>query len=129
MRTPRLAEPPDQHVVGRIEKDEHGIQVADALQAPVRARQFVQHLALAHVNDDRRARHLAAGPQRQLREHREQRHRQIVHAEVPEVLERADRLGFARPREPREDDEARGDGGARGAPCRVALLAHQKSSP
>ena len=50
--------------------------------------------------------------------------RQVVDAEVAEILERADRLRLARARQAGEDDEPRRHGRPARAPCGVPLLAH-----
>ena len=96
------------------------MQVPRAFQLAVHLRELVEHLAFADVDHDRGARDFVAGAQRQLGEHRQERHRQVVDAEVAEVLERADRLRLAGAGEAGEDDEARGDGRARRPPRRVS---------
>src|SRR2546429_7343508 len=58
VRAPRLAEPPHERIVLRVEKDEHRVQVAHLFQLLIDARQLVQHPSFAHVDDDRRARNL-----------------------------------------------------------------------
>ena len=73
-----------------------------------------QEVALADVDDDRDLLDVAAGAQRQLRQRRNERRRQVVDAEVAEILERANRLRLARPRQAGQDDE-RLPGSA--APC------------
>ena len=55
----------------------------------------------------RHLRDVAVAAQRQLGQGRNQLRRQVVDAEVAEVLERADRLRLARPRQPGQDDERR----------------------
>jgi hypothetical protein len=92
VRPARLAEPPHEHVVVGVEEDQHRVEVPHALQAAEHLRNLLQHLSFAHVDDDRRPRDLVARAQRQFREHRQERHRQVVDAEVAEILERADRL-------------------------------------
>ena len=69
-----------------------GCRFRIAFQAAEDLRHLLEHLPFAHVDDDRRAGDLVPGAQRQLREHRQQRDRQVVDAEVPEILQRADRL-------------------------------------
>ena len=129
VRPARFAEAAHQRGLRRFEKDQDGIESFAGLEPPVDPGKLPQQFSLADVHHDGRARNLRAGAQRQLREHRKERHRQIVDAEVAEVLERPYRLRFAGPRQPGEHDEPRRDGGARGPPGRVALLAHQRSSP
>ena len=77
--------------------------------------------ALPHVDDDRDLLDLAAGAQRQLGERGDERGRQVVDAEVAEILERADRLRLARARQSGEDDERCAGGSAFAA---RAFLAH-----
>ena len=129
VRPARLAEPAHQGGLGRLEKDEHRIQAPHLLQATVDAREVREQLSLADVDDDGRARDLAAGAQRQLGQHRKQRDREVVDAEVPKVLERANRLRFARAREARQHDKPRANGRARRPPCRVPFLFHLAPSP
>ena len=85
--------------------------------------------ALADVDDDGRARDLAAGAERQLGQHRQERDREVVDAEVPEVLERPDRLRLAGAGEPGQHDKPRANSRARRPPCRVPLLFHCSASP
>ena len=82
-----------------------GIEPGIARSDVEHARELLEQRALAHVDDDGGLLDLGAGPQRQLREGRHQRDRQVVDAEVAEVLERADRLRLARARQPGQDDE------------------------
>ena len=107
MRPARLAESPHQRRLGRLEEDQDRVQVLAALELPVDPRELVQHLPFADVDDNRRARDLGAGSQRQLGEHRQQRDRQVVDAEIAEVLERADRLRLAGTREAGQHHESR----------------------
>ena len=107
MRPARFAEAPHQRRLCRLEEDEHRVEVPHVLQPPVDARKLLEQPAFADVDDDRGARDLAAGAQRQLGEHRQQRDRQVVDAEVAEVLERANRLRLARTRQAGEHDEPR----------------------
>ena len=105
MRPPRLAEAPHQRRVARLEEDQHRVQPRHLPQLPEDLRERRQEAALADVDDDRDLLDVAAGAQRQLRQRRNQRRRQVVDAEVAEILERADRLRLARSRQPGEDDE------------------------
>ena len=76
------------------------------LQLPVDARKLRQEAALAHVDDDRHLVEARILARRQLGHRRNQLRRQVVDAEVAEVLERADRLRLARARQAGQDDEA-----------------------
>jgi hypothetical protein len=105
MGPPGLAEPPDQRFVTGLEEDQHRVEPRHPAQARENLRQRRQQVAFAHVHDNRDLLDVAAGLQRQLRHRRDQRRRKIVHAEVPEIFERADRLRLPRSRQPREDDE------------------------
>ncbi len=95
MRPARLAEAPCEDRVARLEKDENRVQALQRAQLPEDLGERREEPALAHVDDDRDLLDLRAGPQRQLRERRNQRRRQVVDAEIPEILERADRLRLA----------------------------------
>ena len=92
MRPPRFAEPAHERGLGGLEKDEHRVEAAHGLQATVDAGKVLEQPALADVDDDGGARDLAAGAERQLGQHRQERDREVVDAEVAEVLERPDRL-------------------------------------
>ena len=90
-----LAEPADERRLGRLQKDQHRIQAAHRFEAPVDPRKIGQQFAFTHVDDDGRARDFASCAQCELCEHRQQGDRQVVDAEVPEILEGADRLRLA----------------------------------
>ena len=106
MRPPGLAEAPDQRRVAGLEEDQHRIQAAHLAQLLEDLRERRQEVAFAHVDDDRDLVDVAAA-HRQLGQRRDQRRRQVVDAEVAEILERADRLRLSRSREPGQDDERR----------------------
>ena len=105
MRPPRLAEAPHERRVARLEEDQHRVEPRHLPQPPEDRRELRQEAALAHVDDDRDLVDVAAGAQRQLRQRRNERRRQVVDAEVAEVLERADRLRLAGPGQPGQHDE------------------------
>ena len=105
MRPPRLAEAPHERGVARLEEDQHRIEPRHLPQPLEDLRERRQEVALAHVDDDGDLADVAAGAERQLRERRDQRRRQVVDAEVAEILERADRLRLAGARQAGEDDE------------------------
>ena len=107
MRTPRLAESPHQRRVARFEENQHRVQPRHLAQPPEDLRERRQEAALADVDDDRDLLDVAAGAQRQLRQRRDQRGRQVVDAEVAEILQRANRLRLARSGQTGEDDERR----------------------
>ena len=69
------------------------------------AGQLVEELASAHVADDREAPDAAAGQLGEVDELADERRRQVVDAEVAEVLEGVDRLGAARAGHARDDHE------------------------
>src|SRR5262249_3563925 len=129
MRTSCLAESPHQRALRRLEEDQDRVQVADQLEAAIDRGKLGEQLSFAHVYHYRCSRDLAAGAKRQLREHRQQRHGQVVDTEVSKILERTNCLRLARSGNPGQDDEPRSHGGpcctARGVP----LLAHYRSSP
>ena len=103
MRPPRLAEPPHQRVVARLEEDQHRVRAAASSAAVGRSRgNDDEESAFAHVDDDRRPSSMSP-PARSdsFGQRRNERRRQVVDAEVAEVLERADRLRLARARQAR----------------------------
>ena len=105
VRPPRLAEPPHERVVARFEEDQHRVEPRHLPQPAEDHRKLREEVALAHVDDDGHLVDVAAGAHRQLGERGDQRRRQVVDAEVAEVLERANRLRLARPGKAREHDE------------------------
>jgi hypothetical protein len=107
MRPAGLAVTPDQRRLAGLEEDQRRTQSGQRAERFEDARKLLEERALAHVDDDGGLLDLRVGPQRQLREDRQQRDREIVDAEVAEVLERAHRLGLAGAREAGEDDEPR----------------------
>ena len=105
MRPPRFAEAPHQRRVARFEKNQDRIEPRHLPQLLKHRRERRQESALTHVDDDRDLGDVAAGRQRQLGERRNQRRREVVDTEVPEIFERADCLRFSRARESGQHDE------------------------
>ena len=104
VRTPGLAEPSDERVVTGLEEDQHRIEARHRPQAREDLRKRRQQVFLTDVDDDRDLVDLSAA-QRQLRQRRNERRRKVVDAEVPEVFERANRLGLSGSREAGQNDE------------------------
>ena len=100
MRPARLAEPPQNRVVSRLEKHETHATPVLRLQPPVDGRETGQLTALPDIDDHRGPPALAA-LEAQVGERRNQRHGQVVHAEIAEVFERAQRVGLPRAGEAR----------------------------
>jgi len=97
---PRLREPSHQRVVGAVE--EHHLQLValapDLLQG---GRGGIEEPPLPRVDHNGEPLHLVAGAVAdQLQQLRQQRHRQVVDAEEPEVLQRLGGGGFPRPDNP-----------------------------
>src|SRR5262245_23236043 len=105
MRSPRLAETPHQRVVAGFQENEDRVETRHLPQLPENLRERRQQAALAYVDDDGHLLDVAAGAQRQPGERRDQHRRQVVDAEVAEILERSNRLRLAGPRQPGENDE------------------------
>ena len=101
----RLAEPPHERRVAGLEEDQHRVQPGHLPQPTEDPGKRREEIALTDVNDDGDLLDVAAAPQRQGRHCRNQRRRQVVDAEVAEILERADGLRLAGPGEPGEHDE------------------------
>ncbi len=119
MRAPRLAEPAHERGIAGFEEDERRLHVALRLQLPVDARKLGQEASLPYVDDDGDFRRGGVFAGRQLRHRGNQLGWQVVHAEVAQVLEGANRLRLAGAGEARQDDKA-----ARAAstgPCPVAF--------
>jgi hypothetical protein len=129
MGAARFAEPSHERGLGGLQENQNGVQIPPAFQLPVDARKLLEHLPFADVHDDRGPGNFRARAQRELRKHGQQRNRQVVYAEISQVFEGADCLRLAGSREPRQDDESRGDGGPGGSPRGMALFPHQRSSP
>src|SRR5262249_5272331 len=85
--------------------DQHRVEPRHLSQPPKDFRERRQEPALPDVDDDRDLLDLRPGPQRQLRQRRDERRRQVVDAEVAEVLELANRLRFPRPGPAGQEDE------------------------
>jgi hypothetical protein len=92
VRTPGLAEPADESGVARLQKDEHRFQTCGRPQTSEHARKLRQEALLAHIDDNGEFIERGALPSRQFRHGRNQLRRQVVDAEVAEVLERANRV-------------------------------------
>ena len=122
MRPARLAVAPHQRGLAGLEEDQRRLQAGHRPQRLEHARELLEQRALAHVDDDRRLLDLRVRPQRQLGERRQQRDRQVVDAEVGEILERAHRLRLAGAGQAGQDDEAvrrAGGDSRRGRPRRL----------
>ena len=107
MWPPRLAEPPQQRAVARLEEDQPDFAGALFLSRRYTAGKLSRPLPLPDVDDDGGPADVAGGVQGQVRERRDERNGKIVDAEVPEILQRADRVRLARPRQSRDHDERR----------------------
>ena len=105
MRPACFAEAADERRVARFEEDQHRIEPGHFPQPPENLRERRQKSAFADVDHDCDFVDAATGPDRQPRERGNQRRRQIVDAEVPEIFERANRLRLAGARQSRQDDE------------------------
>ena len=81
---------------------------------------LLEEPALAHVDDDRHLVQAGVCRGRQLRHRRDQLRRQVVDAEVAEILERADRLRLPRAGQAGQDDEPARAARAPAAPAAVA---------
>ncbi len=106
MRPARLAVAADQRRLAGFEEDQRRVEAGHRPQRLEHARELLEQRALAHVDHHRGLLDLGVRPQRQLGERRQQRDRQVVDAEVGEVLERAHRLRLAGAGQAGEDDEA-----------------------
>src|SRR5262245_33119347 len=96
MRTPCLAEPPDESGMARLQEDEHRVQTVGGPQTPEHPWKLRQEILLTDVDDDGNLLECGALPRGQFRHRRNQLRRQVVDAEVAEILERADRVGLSR---------------------------------
>src|SRR5436309_3172970 len=95
MRPTRLAEAVDQHIVARIEV-EHLERDAAPTQLLEDARELVEEVPVARVEAERHAPYLLARALPQLDEAGDERHRQVVDAVEPQVLEHLDGAALAR---------------------------------
>jgi hypothetical protein len=122
MAPPALVVAPDERLVGRLQ-EQHLRHVALGPELLEDLDEVGEVGALPHVHAEGDLLDLAARLRAELREGRDQRGGQVVHAEVAEVLEALDRVALPRPREARDDHEAeglglagrRGDAHARGS--------------
>ncbi len=120
MLAARLRVAPDEHLVARVEEDD---PVGDAFLAQ-RAQlpdEIAEHLFTADVEDERDAAQVAAAGE-QLGELRDEARREVVDAEVAEVLEAFRGLALARARHAGDDDHMRGRQRARGLARRLCGL-------
>ena len=105
MRPPRFAEAPHERGVRRLEEDQRRVQPFHAPQLPVRLRELREKILFPDVHDDGDARDAFAP--HEIGERRNERRRNVVDAEVAEILERPDRLRFPRARQAGQHDEPR----------------------
>ena len=122
MRPPRLAEPPHQRRVARLEEDQHRVEPRHRFAAAARPSGTAtgtcprgRRRRCATFVDARRLRAATASPASGSSVRR-----QVVDAEVAEVLERANRLRLARARQPGEHDERRAAARALPRPAQAA---------
>ena len=83
--------------MARLEKDQARLDAGHRLQLAVDLRELLEEPAFAHVDDDGDALEPGVVTASQLGKRRNQLAGQIVHAEVPEVLERTNGVGLSRP--------------------------------
>ena len=89
----------------------------EVAEPPPYARELLRESALANVDDDRDLRVVGVLAQRQVGHHGNQRRREVVHAVVAEVLERADRVRLPGAGHAGDDEEV-GVAGATGGAAR-----------
>src|SRR5678815_5617584 len=130
MRTTSFAETTDERLMTCLEEDERRPKPRHRLQFAEGLRELLDESSLAHVDDDRHFVESGIIPQRQLGKRRQHLRREIVDAEIAEVLERAYRVRLSRPGEPGKNDEpavagppalARSGSGARTGLTRLRL--------
>ena len=103
MLAPRLVVPAHQRLVARLQ-EEHLHRVVAATQLAEPLHQMRQVLAFPHVDPERDVPDVSRRPRRQLGERRDQGRRQVVDAEVADILEALDREALAGAAEPGDDD-------------------------
>src|SRR5688500_15612345 len=113
MRPPGFTETPDERRMRGFEKNQRGIESLHAAKLPVGSWELRKKILFADVDNDGDTRNAFAA--NQVCKCRNQGRRNVVHAEVPEILERAYRLRFPRPGESSQYDKT-------GLPCPRAGL-------
>src|SRR5947199_358312 len=104
MLAARLLETADQHIVGRIEEEDDIVQ-PHRLQGVQRGDQIIEKLPPARVDGQRRALDTTFRLHAEFGELRQQRGRQVVHAEEAEVLKHLHGVRLPRAGEPGNDDK------------------------
>src|ERR1019366_7177834 len=102
MRAARLAEAADQNLIAGLEKNQNGWYFAAELA--VDGWEAAQRLSSPYVHYQGRPRDFAAGPAK-FRKPRDQVHRQVIHAEVAQILERLQHRTLSRSAHAGDNDE------------------------
>ena len=104
MRAPRLRIAAHESLVAGLDEENDDAEVLPSPQTEERDRERIEEVRIAHVENRGRGAGPAGGAGTrggEVRERGQQCGGQVVHAQVPEILERADGLGLARAGKPR----------------------------